>query len=159
MRNYVIYLLILIPILSFGNLLSSKVKHVTVFHLGSEIVHEIDVNLKKGNNTIQVKGVSNRIIEKTTQIIASDFLLINCKKVKSIETNNRQDDQIKVYEDELKIMLPVIVLILLTRVCTFAWSIAVETVIVAAALRIFNLLPKAKAASSVDTLFTDTAVE
>jgi uncharacterized protein (TIGR02231 family) len=104
MRNYVICLLILIPILSFGNLLSSKVKHVTVFHLGSEIVHEIDVNLKKGNNTIQVKGVSNRIIEKTTQIIASEFLLINCKKVKSIETNNRQDDQIKVFEDELKII-------------------------------------------------------
>jgi hypothetical protein len=56
-------------------------------------------------------------------------------------------------------MLPVIVLILLTRVCTLVWSIAVETVIVAAALRIFNLLPKAKAASSVETLFTVTAVE
>jgi len=78
--------------------LNPHVKEVTVFYVGAEITHELEVNLQPGLNTLILKNVSSKILTRAVQILDKDLILINA----SLE-RRFSEGEIKEMEDKREI--------------------------------------------------------
>ncbi|MDR1129597.1 MAG: DUF4140 domain-containing protein, partial [Prevotellaceae bacterium] len=69
--------------------IKSKVKEVTIFFSGAEIVHETESKLEKGANMLVIQGLSPNIDMNSIRIRANNGVLVSSFEymVESVENN------------------------------------------------------------------------
>ncbi len=72
-----------------------NIKEVTVFYVGAEINHDLNINLQPGLNKLVLKQVSGKIVTKTVQMLDKDLILINSSLEKKYS-----DEQMAAWHNE-----------------------------------------------------------
>lgn len=78
MKKLLLIVLVVGTLTAFGQTeIKPNIKEVTVFYVGAEINHDLDINLQPGLNKLVLKQVSGKIVTKTVQMLDKDLILIN----------------------------------------------------------------------------------
>jgi uncharacterized protein (TIGR02231 family) len=76
--------------------LKPNITDVTVYTLGAGVTHNLNVDLKPGQNTLLIRGVSQFVSESSIQINRDDITVINAKLIKKLtprEVQNLMDEK------------------------------------------------------------------